>query len=274
MPATCDTVDAAPSLGVVQETMLITLWARARESRRTDAIVRDEHAERVAARISHDLSRFEGGWKSQVGVAVRDRWIDGLVRRHLDERGETTIVNLGAGLDTRFLRLADDRARWIEIDLPDAMSARRSLMPASTRNVQIDGDAREDAWLEEIARLNPRPTLLIAEGVLMFFEREQVRRVLDGFAAACPGAGLIFDLIGPLMVRWPRLHDTLPRTRARFRWGFGSWAELHELGRRWEVVSTRSMLNEAPHRWGWMRACRFVPPLRRQFVVVQGRAAS
>jgi len=272
MPALSERTLCAPPLGVVQETMLITLWARARESKRSDAIVRDEHAERVAAALPYDVSRFDGGWKSQVGVAVRDRWIDARVREHLDRHGETTIVNLGAGLDTRFLRLADDRTRWIEIDLPDAMAARRSLVPPSTGNLQIECDARAGDWIDRVAAESPRPTLLIAEGVLMFFERDEVMQLLDRFASSCPGATLIFDLIGPLMVRWPRLHDTLPRTRAAFRWGFRSRADLDSLGHHWSIHCARSMLDEAPERWRWMRACRYMPFLRRQFVVVHGQA--
>ena len=51
--------------------MLISLWARANEAIRIDAIVRDAEALRLVDTLEYDFSRFSGGWKTQVGVAVR-----------------------------------------------------------------------------------------------------------------------------------------------------------------------------------------------------------
>ena len=75
-PAASPSPGIAIDLGPVQETMLITLWARAVESQRADAITRDPRAVEIYHAINYDFSRFARGWKSQVGVAVRDRVID------------------------------------------------------------------------------------------------------------------------------------------------------------------------------------------------------
>jgi O-methyltransferase involved in polyketide biosynthesis len=116
-----------------------------------------------------------------------------------------------------------------------------------------------------------RPTMIVSEGMLMFFERERVRALVERLAESFPGGEMLFDAIGGLMVRAPWLHDTLPRTGVRFRWGLAGTAELGTWSDRIEVVAVRSMLDEAPDRWRWMRWLRHVPSMRRQFTVAHLR---
>lgn len=252
-----------PVLGVVQETMLITLWARGQESRRPDAIIRDELAGKLIESIDYDFSRFNGGWKSQVGVAVRDRLFDEVVRDFLSRHPKGTVINLGAGLDLRFFRIDNGLVHWFDVDLPDAIALRRRLIKETDRLHFLEGSATDDAWFRQLD--HSKPTLLIAEGVLMFFERAQVKTLLSSFSKAFPQGEMLFDLIGPLMVRFPFLHDTLPRTSARFRWGANHPEEIKDWNDRFEIRLHRSMLEECPQRWRWMRFCRHVPYLRRQF---------
>lgn len=254
-----------PSLGTVQETMLITLWARARESLRADAIIRDERSIDLLKAIDYDFDRFRGGWKSQIGVAVRDRLFDRIVRDFLKRHPEATIINLGAGLDLRFFRIDNGTVRWFDLDLPDAIALRRIYIKETDRMTFLEGSALDASWMETIREKSDQPTLLIAEGVLMFFQQDQVRQLFDSYSAKFPGGEMLFDCIGPLMVRFPFLHDTLPRTKARFRWGVRKKSDIVNWGTNWQVRDYRSLLDECPHRWRWMRWCRLVPALRRQF---------
>jgi len=266
-PAPCVRV---ADLGPVQETMLITLWARAAESRRRDAILRDAAAEKLVRAIDYDFDRFAHGWKSQVGVAVRARVIDDAVRVFLRHRPDGVVVNLGAGLDTRFDRVDNGRVHWIELDLPDAIAFRRRLLPESPRHPCWSLSALDETWVDRVRDLG-RPVLIVSEGVLMFLPRDGVARLIDRSAARLGGATMIFDCIGRLMVRCPWLHDTLPRTRARFAWGIRHAADLAALTGAAEVEAVRPMLNEHPARWRWMRWLRGVPAMRRQFMLVQLR---
>ena len=252
-----------PDLGVVQETMLITLWARGQESRRPDAIIRDELAGQLIESIDYDFSRFDGGWKSQVGVAVRDRLFDEVVRDFLSRHPQGTIINLGAGLDLRFFRIDNGTVHWFDVDLPDAIALRRRLIKETDRLRFLEGSATDHAWIHQFDQ--SQPTLLIAEGVLMFFDRAHVKQLLTSFSKAFPHGEMLFDLIGPLMVRFPFLHDTLPRTSARFRWGANHMKEVETWSDGFEIRLRRSMLEECPQRWRWMRFCRHIPYLNRQF---------
>ncbi|MCZ6836649.1 MAG: class I SAM-dependent methyltransferase [Planctomycetota bacterium] len=262
------------SLGPVQETMLITLWARSIESQRPDALTRDDKAVEIQRRLEYDFSRFERGWKSQIGVAVRDRYIDRLTRAFLERHPESNIINLGAGLDTRCFRIDNGLAHWFDVDLPDAIALRSKFIEQTSRRTFLETSGDDFHWMDRIRDTNNRPTLLIAEGVLMFFEERLVHELIKRQSEVFTKGEMIFDLIGPMMVQFPFLHDTLPRTRARFRWGAKSLHAPIAWKGKYEFASSRSMLEEEPARWRWMRWCRYLPILHRQFFVVHLQSPS
>ncbi|MFK7959314.1 MAG: class I SAM-dependent methyltransferase [Phycisphaerales bacterium] len=262
-------VDLSP----IGRTLLITLWARAAESRRPDAIRVDRSAERLLGRIDHDFDRYRGGWKSQIGVAVRGRCLDRAVDAFVADHPGGLIVDLGCGLDGRPREAAgsSDRSRvdWLMVDRPDVLAVRRRLMPPLPHETLFAGDAAGPEWMERARAFGDRPRLLIAEGVLMFLPEADVRRMWSSIADQLPGTEGIFDVIGRLMIRVPALHDTLPATGVRFAWGWRGRADLDRWDPRARVTEVRPMVGEGGARWKWMRALRWVPPIRDQFVVLR-----
>lgn len=263
------------SLSPVGRTLLITLWARAAESRRPDPIRRDPTAERLLARIDHDFNRYQGGWKSQIGVAVRGRCIDRAVDEFIQRNPGGLIVNLGCGLDGRSVdpKASVDRSTvdWLMVDQPEVLAFRRRLLGESPHETLVAADVGETAWIERAAAMGERPRLIIAEGVLMFLTEPAVRRMWGGIAARLPGSTGVFDMIGRLMVRIPALHDTLPATGVRFSWGWRGRRALQSWDPRVRVMEVQPMVSQGGARWRWMCGLRFVPPIRDQFVVVTAR---
>ena len=55
----------------IPETMLITLWAKAEETKRKDALLHDEKAADMVKKIEYDFSKFSKAKFSQAGCCVR-----------------------------------------------------------------------------------------------------------------------------------------------------------------------------------------------------------
>ena len=55
----------------VPETMLITLWAKAMETSRRDALLRDEKAVEILRQIDYDFTKFKNAKFSQTGYYAR-----------------------------------------------------------------------------------------------------------------------------------------------------------------------------------------------------------
>jgi methyltransferase (TIGR00027 family) len=104
-------------IGHVSDTALCVAVYRAEESERPDALFNDPLARRLAGergfRIARHMSREHYiRWALSVRTVIIDRMIAGLLADGVD-----TIVNLGAGLDTRRYRPdLPPSLKWFEID--------------------------------------------------------------------------------------------------------------------------------------------------------------
>lgn len=154
----------------VPETMLIPLWARAEETKQADPIIREDMAAALVSRIDYDFSRFKGAWLTQVGVSVRTMLLDRAVRDFLQRRPGAVVINLGAGLDTRYERLKDDSIiyRWYDLDLTEAIAFRRQFFTENDENICISKSVFDESWFDDVEAAD-RPLLIIAEGLFMYF---------------------------------------------------------------------------------------------------------
>lgn len=109
-------------LGAVQETLLIPLLGRAEETRR-GGLINDPKSLEIVEALDYDFSKWRG-IRSLVGASIRARLFDEEVRLFLEAHPGGTVVEIGAGLNTRYERLDNGQAQWIEIDLPDSMALR------------------------------------------------------------------------------------------------------------------------------------------------------
>ena len=149
----------------VSETLLIPLHYRVEESRKESSPFRDEIGERFHDFIAYDWSKFQvRSFHSRI-MAARTAILDEQVGKFLHHAPDGLVVNLGAGLDTRFYRLDNGTAAWIELDLPGVISFRCRLQePDDERQTRSVFKFVEDelfsrrfpteAWLESAERVS------------------------------------------------------------------------------------------------------------------------
>jgi len=120
----------------VQETMLIPLWGRATYSRQYPDLLADSRAQAIIARLDYDFSPFARALGEYGGISylVRARRFDESIAAYIAAHPQATVVNLGAGLDTTFDRVDNGHIRWYDVDLPDAIAFRQTLIPETERS--------------------------------------------------------------------------------------------------------------------------------------------
>ncbi|OKK03473.1 hypothetical protein AMK26_18440 [Streptomyces sp. CB03234] len=217
--------DVRLDLGAVQETLLIPLYGRAVENRKADAALRDARAEEIVASLPYDFARFDN-LPSLVGTVLRtalfDRWVTDFLRSHPDG----TVVELGTGLNTRFERVDNGRARWFDLDLPDVITLRRAFFQDEPRRKMIAASVTDDSWTTEVAALADGPYFFSAEAVLPFLDEAEVRHVVELIAGRFPGSTLALDTAGPEIIGSQDTHDALSKVEARMRWACANPADL------------------------------------------------
>ncbi|MFE0626280.1 class I SAM-dependent methyltransferase [Streptomyces sp. NPDC058864] len=192
-------------LGRVQETLLIPLRARAAETRRRRPLTRDPRSVEVAEALDRDLTRV-GGRLRLLGPVFRGVVLDGWVREFLDEHPSGTVVEIGVGLNTRYERLDNGSATWVEIDLPDVIALRRELFAEHDRRRMVVGSAAEPDWAAAVAAA-PGPYLFVSEAVLIYLDEAGARSAVDVIRRRFPGSVLLMDTVGSAEARRPRAVD-------------------------------------------------------------------
>ena len=186
-------------LSDVPETLLWSLGRRASAARMRGSVLDDPRAIEVADKLDHDFTHTSrgAGWH-----AVRVGTFDAAVRRFLTQHPAGTVVALGEGLETQFWRLDNGRMRWVTVDLPETLKLRQQVLPDGPRQRSHAGSALDKVWLDG---LDPaQPVLVTAQGLLPYFQREQVHELIAAIASRLPSSSLVFDVVPARMLQMAR----------------------------------------------------------------------
>ncbi|MGW4126045.1 class I SAM-dependent methyltransferase [Nocardia sp. NPDC004711] len=155
----------ATHLGEVQETLLIPLYGRAVETGKARPILRDPKAVEMIGAIDYDFGRFDGGrslFGTVLWTSIFDAWVSGFLAVHPGG----TVVEIGAGLNTRFERVDNGRVRWVDPDLPDAMEVRSRFFVETDQRRMIAASVLDAGWVEVVKALQG-PYFFVSEGFLV-----------------------------------------------------------------------------------------------------------
>ena len=252
------------NLNGVSETLLIPLWARAVETHREAPIIRDPQAVRIMGQLNYDFSKFSKAWMSQVGVAIRTMLLDRAVEAFVFAHPDGVVINIGAGLDTRFFRIDNGDIDWCDLDLPEAIEVRREFFRESPQYRMVSNSVFDFSWIDSIDT-SQRPVLLIAEGVLMYFDEASVRRLMDRLVEAFPAAEMLLEVMTPTLVGKAKHHDSVGRMNADFRWGIPGGQTMESYNSHISFVAEWNYFDYHRDRWRWMGWLARIPAFKNRF---------
>ena len=137
------------------------------------------------------------------GLICRTRCIDDVLNNAIKE-GVETVVNLGAGMDTRAFRIPGiENIQYFELDFPELQKAKRAYidkkigeLPANVSLVPVDFNSQDlGEELKKAGYTLSSKTLFIWEGVTQYISREAVDNTLKYVAQAATGSRIVFTYV-------------------------------------------------------------------------------
>jgi O-methyltransferase involved in polyketide biosynthesis len=254
-------------LSGVAETLLMTLYIRAMESQRPDALLKDEKAVALVAQMGYDFDRMKQikmDEDDKVTVILRNREFDRYARDFLARCPEAVVVHIGCGFDSRFERVDNGRVEWYDLDLPDVIALRRKFIGGEGQRYHLlGGSAFDSAWLDAVSAHRQRPFLFLAEGVLMYFEEAQVKSLVLMLRDHFPGAELVIDAFSPYIVRANNLRMSITKFGARYHWGIWRGQEVESWGNGIRLLDEWGYFDRPEPRLDHIRWMRHIPLLAR-----------
>lgn len=223
-------------LSGVPETMLQTIYARAKESRGRGAI-HDAKAEEIIEKLDYDFSLADKDTAMRSGVIARTIVLDRMTKEWLASHPGAVVVNIACGLDTRCYRMSG-YAHWYNLDLPETMAVREKLLPESGTISQITMSAMED-WGSEISEQNV-PVLIVIEGLTMYLSEADVQRIFRVISHRFEKATVFVETMNPMIVK--RFKErSIEGSHAKFTWGIKNGKALAELLPGFRFVEEHSL---------------------------------
>jgi methyltransferase (TIGR00027 family) len=240
----------------IQDVSDTAFWVaayRAIETERPDALFRDPLAAKLAGsrgrKIVAELPRWAtfAGWM----VAIRTRIIDAFIEAAVAD-GVNTVLNLGAGLDTRPYRMQLPQSlHWIEVDYPKIIELKESRLSDETPRCRLervkldlaDRSARQQL-LSHIAGKS-RKVLVLTEGVILYLTTEEAASLADDLKAMPAFRYWIIDYLSPQARQWRQRNEKKMKLQnATFHFQPEDWfGFFREHG--WQATDIRYIPEEA-----------------------------
>ena len=257
---------------------------RAIETARPDPLFRDPLAARLAgehgqAIVANMPGSFLGGWTVVLRTVIIDNFIHAVLAEGVD-----TVLNLGAGLDTRPYRMAlPPHLRWIEADYPRVIDLKEATLSSETpvcrlERVPLDLANRlsRQKFFAEVSA-SAGKILVLTEGVVPHLSVEEVASLADDLGQMEKIRFWIVDYFSPEALRFRERGACAWHMRnAPFRFDPKDWFGFFS-ERGWDAREIRYIADEAerlerPVPWPglvklWMVIqSAFKPALRRSSV--------
>nr|WP_181715705.1 class I SAM-dependent methyltransferase [Cryobacterium sp.]QJS06147.1 methyltransferase [Cryobacterium sp.] len=244
----------------VGTTAVITAQMRAIESARPDRLFSDELATELVTAAGLGIEQVTldqvEGQRVYVSLAVRTHYLDDWCGRLLANQSIKQVVILGAGLDTRAIRLG-----WLangvsvyEVDRSDVTELKAHTLGIGTKASWhgVAADLTSNGWSETLISAGfdaSKPAVFIAEGLFMYLTDPASRQIIETLhGMAAPGSHLLAVHFG-LGAQLDAETQAMSAAVGNNGYAFESVIETTPqewLGNTWRVESAISIAQYAP----------------------------
>ena len=211
----------------VPETMIQTLYARAKESGKNNPKIKDTMAVEIVGKLDYDFSNADQDKAMSYGVVARTIVLDELVEKYLSSHPDTVVINIASGLDTRCYRMKGKYLRWYNIDLPETMQIREKFLTENGPVYQIAKSAMDASYVDEIEYAGEN-VLVVIEGLSMYLKEADVLQMFSIIEKAFPKATVMVETMSPFVVKHVK-EKSIEGSNAKFTWGIKNGKLLQQL---------------------------------------------
>ena len=201
-----------PSLTPVEDSLFVTLCCRALDNRSPRPVLGDAMADEIVRTLDYDYGQLHIDTNLMLNASLRAKKLDEVASRFLSRHPDGVGLDLGAGLDTRVLRIAPPpTVDWYDVDFPAVIAARAGLVPDRANAHAVGADVTDPDWLTALPA--DRPAVIVADGLLGFLTLDQVVTLLNRLTRHFPSGEIAFNSY-PKFAIWAIKHTRGTRSVA------------------------------------------------------------
>jgi O-methyltransferase involved in polyketide biosynthesis len=181
-----------PAFTPIEDSLFLTLCARALDNRSPHPILADTTADAIVKALEYDYEQFHINTNLMINVALRAKKLDEVASRFIERHPDAVGLDLGAGLDTRMIRIAPPpTVDWYDVDFPSVIAARELLLPSRANVHGISADLTTPDWLDAVP--TDRPAVIVADGLMAFLSKDEMVSLLNRLTSHFPSGEIAYN---------------------------------------------------------------------------------
>ncbi|MFN6542737.1 class I SAM-dependent methyltransferase [Mycolicibacterium nivoides] len=181
-----------PTFNAVQASLWLTLCGRALDNRLSRPILGDNMADEVVRKVDFDYTKLHIPTSSAIYIAHRAKKLDEIAQRFIARHPDAVGLDLGAGLDSRALRITPPpTVDWYDVDFPEVVGTRPRMLPHDANPHPIGADLIEPTWLDTVP--TDRPAVIVADGLIAFLSEDEMRTMVCRIIEHFPSGEIAFN---------------------------------------------------------------------------------
>ena len=198
----------------VAQTGMLTFYCHVIESQNPNPILVDEKAvdisrqlnplfEKSSNKLLRNLAKGKIKDELVVHITLRAKRYDEYVRAFLKKYPDGILVNLGCGMDSRFLRIDNGRLTCFDIDLPEMIEFKKRFYTETDRCHLLGMSVFDYAWMDLVEKAGKHQVLFMAEGLFMYLDAVKVKDLILTLQSRFPGSELVCEAVKETFTRKP-----------------------------------------------------------------------
>lgn len=263
-----------PELRDVSMTSLLTLYCHALESQSKDPILLDEKAVEIVKELDKELSSNKDPLarvlvrrklKKQmfIHIAIRSKRYDKYVTDFLQKYPSGVVINIGCGLDSRFLRIDNEEVQFYDLDFPEVIHLKKKFFNETERYHFISSSVLDFSWMDDV-KIQKGPFLFIAEGIFMYLPQKEVEALVLKLRSEFPGSELVCEVFNSFwlqkhlkkIVNFKLQKQLHLGKNAEFLSGIRNSNEMQQWGYGIELIDDWSYFDSDEKKLGWLKYLR------------------
>ncbi len=268
-------------IGDIAATSFVTLYCHALETLSDNPILADPKSVEIMIELNKTLS-LSGNTLDRtlvagtldkrlvVHIALRAKKYDDYARDFLQRFPEGVVVNIGCGLDSRFLRIDNGRVIFYDLDLPEIIAIKKAFFNETERYHLIASSVLDFDWMSQVLR-HKGPFLFMAEGVFMYLDGKDVRSLVLKIQETFRGSELVCEVVNSLwlrpllkkMVDYKMQKEAHLGKDATFKSGIRDGREMEQWHSGIQFLDEWSYFDSEEKKLGWLRLLKHIEFIRK-----------
>ena len=254
----------------VSATSFLTLYCHAIEAKCKDPILEDSKSIEVTDELNKIIStspkkqfrRFAKGKiprRMVTYIAIRAKRYDKFVTDFLKKNPNGIIVNIGCGMDSRFLRIDNGKVMFYDLDIPEIINIKKQFFKETPRYKLISSSVLNYKWMEIVSK-HKEPFMFMAEGVFMYLNRDDVKSLVLELQNKFPNSELVCEVFNSLYLKQPiksivnfKMKYELHMGDASFNFGIKKSNEMEQWNKGIRLLEEWTYLDSGEKKIGWMK---------------------